>query len=80
MCEYCGRRIHAPGCPNAPEREALHMCDYCKENIFFGDTFINVNERCFHEGCFFDYLSCINEDDILCLFELRVEIAGDGCC
>jgi len=72
MCEYCGRRIHAPGCPN---EEELFICAYCKSGILSGDRCIEVADSRFHEDCFFDFLSCINEDDILRLFDLKVETA-----
>jgi len=75
MCEYCGRRIHAFGCPEAEESEAVYACDYCKDEIFRGDRYIEISCRYFHEGCLFDYLSCLNEEDILNLFDLTVENA-----
>ena len=76
MCEYCGRRLHAFGCPEAEENEAVYDCDYCKEGICRGDRFIEISGRYFHESCFFDYLSCQNEEDILNLFDLKVENAN----
>jgi hypothetical protein len=77
MCEYCNRRIHAPGCPNAPEGKQVCRCDYCKDGIVKGEVYVEVEEQIFHRSCFFDYIFSIHEDDLLDLFGLEAVTTGE---
>ena len=76
MCEYCGRRIHSSGCPNA-EDDVFYICEYCAERISFGAKYVDARGSFFHAGCFFDYLYSGEEEEILETLGLAVEIAGD---
>lgn len=78
MCEYCRRRIHASGCPEAEEVREVCRCDYCKDGIEQAEPYVALLEKVFHRACFFDHIFSMHEDEFLDVFELDTGFAGEA--
>lgn len=73
MCSMCMRTPCHPRCPNAPEPEHIHECEFCDEGITAGDDFVEIGGKYYHKDC-------LGVDELLEIFEIDVCVAmGDGC-
>lgn len=66
MCEICRQYPCHPRCPNAPEPEAIHICENCGEKITEGERFYNapsgpVCEECIRNMSGADFMELIGE-------------------
>ena len=54
MCAICMRYPCDSRCPNAEEPEPLCHCKYCKEGIYEGDEYAEIDGDYYHEDCLSD--------------------------
>ncbi len=54
MCEICRSSPCLSGCPNAPDPEKVHTCEYCGEDIVVGDEYFEYDGEYYHDECFAD--------------------------
>lgn len=60
MCDIC---LHVPcmwGCPNAPEKkkEPSIQCDYCGEELYKGDKYLDTENAMICKKCVEDMSVC----------------------
>lgn len=52
MCVECGRTFGcSSSCPNAPEPDAVYICDGCGYGIYDGDFYWEFDEKKYCETC-----------------------------
>ena len=51
MCELCRHNPCSAGCPNAPDDEAIYICDECEEGIYDGDAYYEIGGKIYCQNC-----------------------------
>ena len=52
MCRECRSYRCVPGCPNFEMPSAIFTCKKCKDPIYTGDEYVDVEENQYHRECF----------------------------
>jgi hypothetical protein len=75
MCDVCHYTPCLNGCPNQPEPEAVYTCSSCKEGIFDGEEYAEIDGSYYH-------LECLNDNytirELLNLLDIQVETAEEN--
>ena len=72
-CPECHCIPHLPGCPNAPEPIPVHTCKRCKDGIYVGDEFFDIDGTYYHTECLED----MTIYDVLDMFGYSCEVAEE---
>lgn len=51
MCSICRSYPCLSGCPNAPDPPSIGDCEYCREPIFVGDEYAEIDGEKYHKEC-----------------------------
>lgn len=53
-CPECHCYPHLAGCPNAPEPRPVYMCKRCRDGIYAGDEYFEIDGDYYHADCIED--------------------------
>lgn len=73
MCDICLMRPCHPRCPNAPEPEAVYICESCGEGITDGEEYIEYDGNYYHADC----ISEKTVKELGEIFGFKIEIAQE---
>jgi len=51
LVDCCGRSPHDYRCPHATEPQAIYTCSTCREHIFEGEEYYELDENFYHTDC-----------------------------
>lgn len=55
MCDICLSSPCLPGCPNAPDPPSIGECESCREPIFVGDEYAEIEGEKYCKDCLDDF-------------------------
>lgn len=73
MCRTCYKTPCDPRCPNAEPEKPIHVCDHCKEGIFFEERYAEIDGIKYCLGC----LESMDLEELLALFSVHLQKAYD---
>lgn len=63
MCEICHQHPCPSGCPNAEEPKPVKICDWCRGEIYVGDTYYKIAGEDVCEDCVDECKSTAEEEE-----------------